>query len=487
MEKKESNSISESSNKENDQNNNLNDNKLFLIPKFENFYDVIIDIQSIKDINIGWEIKMNKNGEKILNEYKNKESLTIGIIGHSNKGKTFLLSKIAKTPLPTDISIKTEGLSIKYLELGFNKNIILLDSAGLETPVLIEKENLIDNEDNKLNQLIKEKATDKLMTETFLQNFIIYNSDILITVVGILTFSEQKLLKKIKEESIKTNKILFIIHNLITFTLIDQVQQYIKNYLLKDATFDLEERTTISINNNEKNIPYYYENNNKIKIFHLIFAKEGSEAGNYYNEFALNFIEKSYLLITSIKPFDIIQKVKERFIELSKNLIEKDENNLWIKEDDFINNELILKEKKIKLKTQKNIVLKRCYIDELGFSNLSNHGFNPNYNYFEKNNKLMIRIEVPGNIEYIKTEIKYSDKFTIIEIKGKKKKDKEPADLGDNIFNSREYGEFIINIPIIKNIINKKGNITNKNGIIMIEYDLGKENKVFEFNGEDEI
>ena len=118
---------------------------------------------------------------------------------------------------------------------------------------------------------------------------------------------------------------------------------------------------------------------------------------------------------------------------------------------------------------------------------MSNHGFNPNYNYFEKNNKLMIRIEVPGNIEFIKTEIKYSDKFTIIEIKGKKKKDKEPADLGDNIFNSREYGEFIINIPIIKNIINKKGNITNKNGIIMIEYDLGKENKVFEFNGEDEI
>ena len=347
MEKKESNSISESSNKENDQNNNLNDNKLFLIPKFENFYDIIIDIQSIKDINIGWEIKMNKNGEKILNEYKNKESLIIGIVGHSNKGKTFLLSKIAKTLLPTEISIKTKGLSIKYLELGFNKNIILLDAAGLETPVLIEKENLINNKDNKLNQLIKEKATDKLMTETFLKNFIISNINILITVVGNLTFSEQKLLKKIKEESIKTNKILFIIHNLITFTLIDQVQQYIKNYLLKDATFDLEERTTISINNNEKNIPYYYENNNKIKIFHLIFAKEGSEAGNYYNEFALNFIEKSYLLITSIKPFDIIQKVKERFIELSKNLIEKDKNNLWIKEDDFINNELILKEKKL--------------------------------------------------------------------------------------------------------------------------------------------
>ena len=41
--------------------------------EFENFYDVIIDIKSIKDINKGWNIKMNERGEKKYNEYKIKK------------------------------------------------------------------------------------------------------------------------------------------------------------------------------------------------------------------------------------------------------------------------------------------------------------------------------------------------------------------------------------------------------------------------------
>ena len=31
---------------------------------FEDFYDIIINIKSIKDINKGWEIKSNEKGKK---------------------------------------------------------------------------------------------------------------------------------------------------------------------------------------------------------------------------------------------------------------------------------------------------------------------------------------------------------------------------------------------------------------------------------------
>ena len=34
-------------------------------PKFIDFYDVIVHIDSIKDINKGWKIEMNKVAEKI--------------------------------------------------------------------------------------------------------------------------------------------------------------------------------------------------------------------------------------------------------------------------------------------------------------------------------------------------------------------------------------------------------------------------------------
>ena len=108
-------------------------------PKFERFYDIVININSIKNAsNEGWNIKFNEEGLKKYNKYKNEDLITIGVIGNNNKGKSFLLSKISKIKLPTGTSINTEGLSVKYPELkGYEgRQIIFLDSAGLEMPVL---------------------------------------------------------------------------------------------------------------------------------------------------------------------------------------------------------------------------------------------------------------------------------------------------------------------------------------------------------------
>ena len=230
-----------------------------------------------------------------------------------------MLSKLSKINLPSGSSIKTEGLSIKYPDLKDypDRRIVLLDSAGLETPVLITNEenseivhNDIDQqkmsgvEDPKTEDTIfKEKSKEKIITELFLQDYIIYNSDILIVVVGILTYSEQKILNKIKtklkrEKSlIKPNNNLFIIHNLMTFTSVKQVEAYIEQTLLKSATFQLEKNMKInSIKGFQKGI-CFYEKNSSPKIFHLIFANEYSEAGKFYNENTLQFIEKSYELI----------------------------------------------------------------------------------------------------------------------------------------------------------------------------------------------
>ena len=80
---------------------------------------------------------MTENGEKNFKKYKNEKLLKIGVIGNSNKGKSFILSKISKINLPSGTSIRIEGLSIKYPELEkfVNRKIVLLNSAGLETPV----------------------------------------------------------------------------------------------------------------------------------------------------------------------------------------------------------------------------------------------------------------------------------------------------------------------------------------------------------------
>ena len=100
---------------------------------------------------------MNENGEKNYKKFKDQEILKIGVIGNANKGKSFVLSKISKLELPSGMSIKTEGLSIKYPELEKYKKrkIVLLDSAGLETPVLVAEGKL---EEGKKNEIFKEKC-----------------------------------------------------------------------------------------------------------------------------------------------------------------------------------------------------------------------------------------------------------------------------------------------------------------------------------------
>ena len=255
------------------------------------FYDVIVSIQSITDIIRGWKIKFSPRYLYDRNNMINDKMLKIGIIWNSNKGKSFILSKLSKFQLPSGMSIKTEGLSIKYPDLTEYKNrkIVLLDSAGLETPVL--NDNFKKSETDI--DYFKDKSREKIATELFLQNYIIHNSDILIVVVGILSYSEQKILNRIKSElqGSKANNIsLYIIHNLMMFTTIDEVEAYIQGTLLKSATFKLEKQEIVNSSKEEQKGVYYYEKINDMQIFHLIFANDYSDAGKYYNDFTLSVL-----------------------------------------------------------------------------------------------------------------------------------------------------------------------------------------------------
>ena len=472
----------------NERNGQLIGNEHFVLnneTNFNDFYDIIVDIKSVKDICKGWNIKMSEKAEKEYEELKKGKVIKIGVIGNANKGKSFLLSKISKINLPVGTNIRTEGLSIKYPELEKfeNRRIVLLDSAGLETPVLNE-----DEKDEK--DLFKEKSRDKLITELFLQNYIINNSDILIIVVGILTYSEQKLLNKIKLQlkNSKLRKSLFVIHNLMTFTKMSQVEEYVNTILKKSITFKLEEGHKISTSTEKINGLYYIEQNDdknpEFQIYHYIMANEGSEAGNYLNKFTCDQLN-SYFIVTIDKPFDVIETLKERFIDMSKEMFEKTEE---IKPENFDNTD----NKIIKLNKPTNITLKKCLIDELGFSNLRTNGFMPLYNYYRKGDKLIIRLEAPGNCS-LQSSILYIGEYVTIRIEGNKKKDKEPEDVKNNIYNNREIGDFSLDIGLKATeytLKNEDPKISDKKGVFVLEYTIeDNKKKVTEYkqNEEDEI
>ena len=211
------------------------------------------------------------------------------------KGKSFLLKKLSDYNVPMGYNVKTEGLSIIYGK-DEKQNLAILDSAGQETPLLVQnennnkdnnnsnikdntkeiiqedikdnnnKDNIQDNNNNdnkkgnnfkinrnnfKINNKdeleFEEYSRDKLITEFYIQQFILWKSDIIILLVGSITLSEQKLYARVKSEILnmkenqKGDKKLFVVHNLQNLIHKKDVDDYIENVLKKLYNVELKE------------------------------------------------------------------------------------------------------------------------------------------------------------------------------------------------------------------------------------------------------
>jgi len=302
-----------------------------------------------------------------------------------------------------------------------------------------------------------------------LQNYIIYNSDILLVVVGILTYSEQKILNKIKsnvKKKLPNKPIICIIHNLITYITVNQVKSYIEETLLKSVTFKIEEHLKINTSIESQTGIAYHERDKDSNIYHLIFANDYSKAGKYYNDYTLQFIEKLYEINTSLEGFNIIETVKERFKDFSKDVLENFQGEM-----EFDNSP-----NSIKLKNPKGLKLKKFFIDESGFSYMKEDGFETNYSCYKANNQIIVKIEAPGNCK-IDSDIISKGEYVIIKIKGIKEEDEQQKNIENTFYNERKFGKFYLSIPLNQDgftIKNAPPKIEKKDGIIILTYQLEK-------------
>ena len=278
-------------------------------------------------------------------------------------------------------------------------------------------------------------------------------------VVGVLTYPEQKLLNRI-EKTLKTMmntdkifKKLFVIHNLESFVEREQVEGYIDEYLKNSATFEWKENNYIKTGNEDKkkknqNNKFFVEtfdanDESSLQVFHLIMANDFSNAGEYYNEFTINFLKENLNSFTNIKSFPVIEKIKESFIKFSKDAFEKEFN----KEDVTIADDLT-----IKLNPEKKILFKKCLIDEMGFSNFYGSGFEPKYWVYKDKEKLDITFESSGKVKQIEPNYEYENDL-IITITGNKEMEIPEQNEYVKIYqNSIKQGKFTIKAVIPKDI-----------------------------------
>ena len=173
-------------------------------------YDIVVDINSIMKLNQGWEIKYFGDTQKIKDskrKIKTSNKNFISVLGHSNRGKTYILQKICKEELQPGYEITTKGISIK----SYGNNAILLDTVGTNAPLLVED----GDEDPRDQPDFYSKKLDEInlcqiITNYIVQTFVIKYADILLCIVGMLTSSEQQFLNKIKKNCSGKKKLLYI-------------------------------------------------------------------------------------------------------------------------------------------------------------------------------------------------------------------------------------------------------------------------------------
>ena len=116
-------------------------------------------------------------------------------------------------------------------------------------------------------------------------------------------------MKKLNENKNLKPKNLIIIHNLQTYETKKQVEKYIEEFIMKSATFKVVKDES---NNSQDNIEYFFDSENDY-IKHFLYAKENSEAGEYYNKRTINAILNMYYIETTKFHYDYKQTISDHF------------------------------------------------------------------------------------------------------------------------------------------------------------------------------
>jgi hypothetical protein len=469
-------------NKKSNHNSNLNPSNSQ--NNIKNLYDLEININSILGFLQGWDITFGKDGKNKYEKAKKNKYKIFSVIGNKNKGKSFLLSKIVNRDLPYGFSVTTKGLSISFPtgmdsvalfdSVGFESPLLEIDGdeyrlktddkklnddfykkmndlahqiknlkkqkSKLEIIREIENEYFRKRNDfrknipNKDGQLI-DLTNERRVTDFFLQRFIIESAHVILLVVGKLSIEDQFFLNKlttlIKEEKGRFLQKVIVIHNLMTMEKKEFVEQYIEETLKKSLTFTLEEKKDLMIEGERGKKPYnkslYFEKNNdsyknnKKGIIHIIMAKYGTEAGDYYNESAIDYIQKAGDTVFNTEEFDVIKNLKEYFCNVGDTILKLESPDEKIKPENI---KLIDdgKQSKLILKYDKKIELDTFYGDFISFT-FGEPKFTPEW-YIVSNDPdyVILYLDCPGETVIEKVNISYPIGITTIYIEGNRKK-----------------------------------------------------------------
>ena len=439
----------------NSRNKKVNDKEM---NEYDSEYDFIIDINSIKNLKNGWVIKYNGNEKRIENTkniINSNDQNIISILGHSNRGKTYILERISTERLNPGYDRITKGISAKI----FGTKAILLDTVGTNAPLLIENGEEDPRDKESFQSDMEEVNLCQIITNYIVQKFVIQYADILLCVVGMLTTNEQQFLNKIKKNCSGKKK-LFVIHNLIQLSSKESIEEYINNVLKKSITYELHEQQIPYVSKRENNEEYYNkyyiektkDEGNSFDVLHFIMANDkevnGSKGGRFFNTPTINFI-RTKINQTVNKNFNILEKLIEHIRDISNQVLEKNISNIQTVHESN-NKDLI--------KCDEEIIPKRVTADVLDNIYFVGKDYEPPYRYYKSDKTFTIEIQICSRIKKDLLNIEYGlnddeSEELIFDINGERlfEEENEPFNKGipiHEIINKRTWKNFKVKFKI---------------------------------------
>lgn len=158
-------------------------------------YDMVLDFDSVRSIcnkDLGWKLFMQAGG------LSQKKYRLVGITGGFNGGKTWLLNRLTNRSYPSDVEVRTSGLSFAMTNVVDEVPTLFVDSAGHGTP----------------SENIEERFEERSAVERMLLSLVTTITKVQIVVLGkTFSWTDQEYIRELREEIGESP--VFVVHNFV--------------------------------------------------------------------------------------------------------------------------------------------------------------------------------------------------------------------------------------------------------------------------------
>ena len=162
-------------------------------------YDAILAFDSLAEFLEKGQLSFLQKAESQLKLAEERRYRIVAVVGLFDKGKTWLMNKLFGVSLPSGKLHTTKGFSFLWIE---KSNMLVLDSAGVQSPVSLNK--------GPVDTILDAQTTESLMFE-----MISRIAHHMIFVVNDLTWTEQRCIEQLerKYKDCRQHKELIVVHN----------------------------------------------------------------------------------------------------------------------------------------------------------------------------------------------------------------------------------------------------------------------------------